>query len=218
MIIGVEPGLHESGGVDLRGIVVTFSDSLGACRTPGWLVELFQPEVPSLSLVRSEDTRKKIRDLLRGGGYKPTGRGKPSSEYLVRAAEEGFLKSINVAVDAINAVSLHSGIPISIIDLDRAQEPFRIARPEPGTSYVFNPAGQTIDIGGLLSLFDAEGPCANAVKDSQRTKTHEATRRMLTILWGSRDLEEGLMDQATDTYTGIVARLGGSCDEVTFER
>ncbi len=30
-----------------------------------------------------------MRKLLRHGGYKPTGRGKPASEYLVRAAGEG---------------------------------------------------------------------------------------------------------------------------------
>ena len=28
---------------------------------------------------------------------------------------------------------------------------------------MFNASGQTIDVGGLLCLFDAEGPCANAV-------------------------------------------------------
>ena len=31
-------------------------------------------------------------------------------------------------------------------------------------------SGQAIDVSGLLCLFDAEGPCANGVKDSQRFK------------------------------------------------
>jgi DNA/RNA-binding domain of Phe-tRNA-synthetase-like protein len=96
--------------------------------------------------------RVAVRDLLRHGGYSPTGRGKPASEYLVRAASEGALRSINLAVDACNAVSLHSGFPISVVDLARAREPFRIGIAPPGASYVFNASGQTIDLAGLLCL------------------------------------------------------------------
>jgi len=94
------------------------------------------------------------------------------------------LSTINVAVDICNPVSLHSGLPISLIDLDRARKPFRVEVAAEGTSYVFNQAGQFIDVSGLLCLFDAEGPCANAVKDSQRTKT----RRTLTLIWGTASL------------------------------
>ena len=38
----------------------------------------------------------------------------------------------------------------------------------------------------LLVLCDAEGPCANAVKDAQRTKTHDGTSQTLSILWGCK--------------------------------
>ena len=54
--------------------------------------------------------------------------------------------------------------------------------------YIFNASGQVIDIDGLLCLSDDEGPCANAVKDSQRTKTGEATTRILTVIWGTSEL------------------------------
>lgn len=138
---------------------------------------------------QSDDlVRKSVRDLLRHGGYKPTGRGKPASEYLLGAAADGPLPAINAAVDACNAVSLHTGLPISVVDLDRAQEPLSVRIAEPGSSYVFNPSGQSIDLSGLLCLFDAEGPCANAVKDAQRTKTHAGTRRTLSIVWGTQAL------------------------------
>ena len=105
-----------------------------------------------------------------------------------QAAEQSVLSSINVAVDACNAVSLHSGLPISVVDLDLAHEPFRVGIAPPESSYVFNPSGQTIDVGRLLCLFDIEGPCANAVKDSQRTKTNPETRRTLTLIWGTNKL------------------------------
>ena len=135
---------------------------------------------------RSDDAvRGHVRELLRHGGYKPTGRGKPASEYLIRAVGEGALGSINAAVDACNVCSLHSGLPISVVDLDLAKAPFRIGVATEGSSYVFNQGGQTIDLGGLLCLFDAEGACANAVKDAQRTKTTPATTRVMYVVWGT---------------------------------
>jgi DNA/RNA-binding domain of Phe-tRNA-synthetase-like protein len=111
----------------------------------------------SAPMTSDDAVRKAVRDLLRVGGYKPTGRGKPASEYLIGAAASGTLSAINLAVDACNAVSLHSGLPISVVDLDLARGPFRIGIAEQGSSYVFNRTGQTIDLGGLLCLFDAEG-------------------------------------------------------------
>jgi DNA/RNA-binding domain of Phe-tRNA-synthetase-like protein len=91
-------------------------------------------------------------------------------------------------------VSLHSGLPISVVDLDRARGPFRIGIAPAGTSYVFNSSGQEIDVGGLVCLFDADGPCANAVRDSQRTKTQPATTATLTVIWGCAGYEDRLND------------------------
>lgn len=141
-------------------------------------------------LMSSDEVRAAVRDLLRHGGYKPTGRGKPASEYLLRAVADGALSRINAAVDIGNAVSFHSGLPISVIDLDLATPPFSVRVAPPGTSYTFNASGQTIDVSGLLCLFDADGPTANAVKDAQRTKTRPETTRTLTVVWGTRALPD----------------------------
>ena len=157
----------------------------------------------------SDAIRGAVRDLLRHGGYKPTGRGKPASEYLIRAAGEGALGPINAAVDACNAVSLHSGLPISVVDLDRASPPLAIAIAPAGSSYVFNASGQTIDVGGLLCLFDADGPCANAVKDAQRTKTNLDSRNILSLVWGTKTLGDRTA-RAVDWYRSLVTKLGGT--------
>lgn len=164
---------------------------------------------------RSDELRTQVRDLLRHGGYKPTGRGKPASEYLVQAAERGTLGSINFAVDACNVASLHSGLPISVVDIDRAAAPFRIAIAG-DEQYVFNASGQVIDIEGLLCLFDAQGPCANAVKDSQRTKTHGGTLRTLSVVWGPAKAR-ALVDKATDWYRALLADGGAAIDDVEIE-
>lgn len=195
-----------------RGFITNFPTALAHLPAPPWLLKLLSLE--AAAPLRSDDqVRAEIRDLLRHAGYKPTGRGKPAAEYLIKAASEGSLSSINVAVDVCNAVSLHSGLPISVIDLERARGPFRIAVGEPGQSYVFNAAGQSIELQGLLCLSDADGPCANAVKDAQRTKTHDETTRTLSIVWGTKGLGERTA-QAYAWYRDLLDRVGAATQEV----
>ena len=196
--------------LDVVAVEATFPSPLSASPAPEWLVALLKPDA-SAPLSADDAVRGAVRDLLRHGGYKPTGRGKPASEYLVRAAGEGSLGSINAAVDVCNAVSLHSGLPISVVDLDRAKPPFRVGVAPEGAAYVFNASGQSIDLAGLLCLFDAEGPCANAVKDSQRTKTQGDTRRTLTVLWGTKALP-GRTERAFSWYRELLERLGAAVE------
>ena len=170
-----------------RAFVTTFDQSLGQISSPPTLLSMLDLAADA-PFQATDDDRKAVRDLLRHGGFKPTGRSKPASEYLIKAACEGKLGSINLAVDTCNVVSLHSGLPISVVDLDLTRQPFRVDIAQQGSSYVFNQSGQTIDIGGLLCLFDADGPCGNAVKDSQRTKTSADTTRTLSIIWGTKAL------------------------------
>src|SRR4051794_41338693 len=123
--------------LDARAFVTTFPKALGE-----------MPSFPDLAARLALDAdaplhsdaavRAAVRDLLRHGGFKPTGRSKPASEYLLRAVADGQLTPINLAVDVCNAVSLHSGLPVSVIDLDRAREPLRVGVAPPGASYVFN--------------------------------------------------------------------------------
>lgn len=198
--------------LDARLFVTEFAAPLGETRTPDALVKklALDAEAPLRS---DEAVRGAVRDLLRHGGFKPTGRSKPASEYLIRAVSEGALGSINIAVDACNVVSLHSGLPISVVDLDRAKEPISVAIAPAGASYVFNASGQVIDIGGLLCLCDADGPCANAVKDAQRTKTNDATRRTLSIVWGTKALGDRAA-QATAWYRALLAEAGAITHDV----
>lgn len=151
----------------------------------------------------SDEIRKAIRDMLRLAGFKPTGRSKPASEYLIKAATQDQLRPINLAVDVCNVVSLHSGLPISVFDADLVGSPLEIRVADPGSHYVFNPSGQSMDIGGLLCVCDPEGPCANAVKDSQRTKTNDQTRRTISVIWGTKDLP-GYCRQVAQWYQTLL--------------
>lgn len=202
--------------LDFRAFVTRFPHPLGEVPVPESLRVLLRLDaaVPPLRTDWPDDkVREAVRALLRHGGFKPTGRSKPASEYLVRAVTDGSLGSINLAVDACNVVSLHSGLPISVIDLDRATGPFRLAIAPAGASYVFNVSGQVIDVAGLLCLCDAGGPCGNAVKDAQRTKTAADTTRTLSVVWGTAALP-GLTDRATAWYHDLLRQAGATVEPV----
>src|SRR5262245_252256 len=192
--------------LDVRAFETTFPAPLGELPRAAALQELLTPGAAA-PLHSDDAVREAVRALLRHGGFKPTGRSKPASEYLIKAVAEGLLTSINLAVDACNAVSLHSGLPISVVDMDQARPPFRVGVAPPGASYVFNASGQAIDLGGLLCLFDADGPCANAVKDAQRTKTGPTTRRTLSIVWGTTALP-GRAAQTERWYRALLEQHG----------
>jgi DNA/RNA-binding domain of Phe-tRNA-synthetase-like protein len=169
-----------------------------------WLSNKMRAEVSEL-----------VRKLLRHGGYKPAGRGKPASEYLLGAAREKRFPVINPVVDLCNHFSLSTQLPISLVDLDLATPPLSIAIAPRGTTYVFNASGQVIDASGLLVLFDAHGPTGTPVKDAQRTKTHPDTRTTLTIVWGTIELPSATRS-LVESYGDVLRRAfaGASVEDV----
>ena len=201
--------------LDLRAFITTFPAPLGELDDPERLLALLRPDVDA-PLAADDPTRAAVRDLLRSGRYKPTGRGKPSAEYLLKAASAGTLGAINPAVDACNVVSLHSGLPISVVDLALAEAPLSVELAAPKTAYVFNAAGQTIDVGDLLCLHDRRGPCANPVKDSQRTKTAPTTLRTLSVIWGAKGLP-GRAEAASAWYRELLDGFGATTTDVAIE-
>lgn len=201
--------------LELVTFETTFPQALGSLASPhlGTLMQL-EADTP---VRRSDAIKAEVRNLLRHGGYKPTGRGKPASEYLIKAVTEELLRPINLSVDACNVVSLHSGLPISVVDLDRVHPPLRVEHAPEDSTYVFNASGQEIKVSGLLCLHDAEGPCANAVKDSQRTKTHDATTRTLSLIWGTSALPDYASEVAR-WYRSLLEAGGATTTETQCHR
>ncbi|MCX7026416.1 MAG: hypothetical protein NT061_02750 [Spirochaetes bacterium] len=165
-----------------------------------------------------------VRDMLRHGSYKPAGRAKPSSEYLLAAALEGDFPSVNYFVDAANLVSLVSGYPISIVDLGASGGEFLLRRGLEGETYVFNAGGQTIDLKDLLCVCRREGklfiPTANPVRDSMATKIFAGARNLAAFIYApagpeDRDLERACAElakylgEAAGTVEWLVARQAG---------
>lgn len=146
-----------------------------------------------------EEAKKAVRSLLRFGKYKPSGRGKPASEYLLESAREGAFPSINNAVDALNLVSMRSQLPISLIDTQKAGgTSFRLRRGREGEEFVFNRSGQVLGLQDLLlvSVLPSDEPLASPVKDCQRTKVDEGTREALAVIYAPKGMT-GLLKDAT---------------------
>ncbi len=158
-----------------------------------------------------EPVRKAVRDLLRHGKYKPTGRGKPACEYLLNAAREARFPRINNLVDINNLISLESQLPISLIDVGLAKsDRFRVRRGRSGERYVFNSGGQEIDLEDLLlvSHLPADVACANPVKDSMATKLTDASKDVLAVLYAPPSLRDRLT-RATERFADALNRWSG---------
>ena len=136
-----------------------------------------------------ERLRQGCREVLRNGRYRATGRGKPASEYLMRAAAEESFPHINGPVDANNLVSLAHCVPISLWDVALAGSgavELRLGRT--GESYVFNAAGQVLELADLVCgcALDADGssrPLVTPVKDSMATKIREGSTELCGCIY-----------------------------------
>lgn len=138
--------------------------------------------------VYPEHVRTVVRDLLRVGGYKPTGRGKPASELLLAMAQKDGLPRIGNLVEINNLASLESALPISIFDADLLGRDPRVRFGRAGESYVFNQAGHAMDLEGLPVVCRGDQPVGNAVRDSMLCKVRPGTTHVLAVVWGARSL------------------------------
>lgn len=157
----------------------------------------------------SSSIRSSVRGMLRHGKYKPSGRGKPASEFLLQAALRGQFPLVNAPVDVNNFISLASGLPGSIFDADLLGSNLLIRRGKPGEAYVFNSSGQLIDLQDLIVVChnsnDEQQPCGNPVKDSMETKTNMKTRNVVAVLYAPVDYPKDVLTHWTDRYADLLS-------------
>jgi DNA/RNA-binding domain of Phe-tRNA-synthetase-like protein len=189
-------------------VVTTWPAPLGEIPAPAAWDALLSPEAATPLPAPDAATRAAVRDLLRAGGFSPSGRNKPCSEYIAGAAREGRFPRVDAAVDTGNLVALHSGLPTGVLDVDLLTGPLRFELGAEGASYVFNRSGQELALRGLLVLADAQGPCASPIKDPQRSKTTPDTRRTLTLVYGTSALP-GLARAAGAWVAALHTAAGG---------
>lgn len=165
----------------------------------------------------SEEVKQAVRALLRAGGHKPSGRGRPASETLLKAFEEGRYPAIHPVVDHFNNISLSSGLPISVLDADKMEGDWNCRLGQDNESYVFNPSGQELKLTGLLLVEDELGPVGTPVKDAQRTKVSPETSRFFVVVWGTAFLS-GLLEKTHQNITAWARASGIECQVLAFAR
>jgi DNA/RNA-binding domain of Phe-tRNA-synthetase-like protein len=209
--------VHEGPATLAVGVVV--AEGVSAERYPDRFEEVLAEQLRTRrgELDEHDDEwRRDVRDVFRNGRFKPTGRGKPASEYLLGAARKETFPRINSIVDICNYVSLRYVIPVSVCDLDRAGSGrFVVRLGLPGEEYVFNTAGQTIGledliVGCVATQNDESTPVINAVKDSMRTKTTPESTRVCALLYGPATDPRGRITEATSLFEGLIAETGGA--------
>ena len=103
--------------LDARVLLATWPGPLGELPNPDWMDDLagLDADTPfdDADEVLDGPHKKAVRDLLRHGGFKPSGRSKPCWEYMRGVARKGAFPRINPAVDATNAAALHGALPVS---------------------------------------------------------------------------------------------------------
>lgn len=165
------------------------------------------------------EVKDAVRNLLKSGGFKPSGRNKPASEYLAQAAREGRFPSINNLVDINNYISLSSGLPISLLDADAIGDTLILRYGREGERYVFNASGQEIDIAGLVCACSGatDTPLGNPVKDSVAGKIKDTTTNVVAIIYAPNTVE---MSEVAKTHLERFAELlrteGGAAEVELF--
>ena len=175
---------------------------------PPFLVELLTAAEASRDPFISQEVRARVRGMLRFGKYRASGRGKPASEFLLRAAISGSFPLINGPVDVNNAISLESGFPGSLFDAAISGTKLLLRRGRAGESYAFNASGQTIDLEDLLVVCrESESgwePCGNPVKDSMATKIRETTDAVLAVLYVPADEPLDSLERWASRYAELL--------------
>lgn len=157
--------------------------------------------------------RKACRDMLRIGSYKPTGRSKPSSEYLLRSVTQDSFPRINTVADINNYISLKYVVPISLWDTSKIAADSVLFRPgRTNEQFVFNPSGQTIGLTDLVTGFavsaDTESPIITPVKDCQQTKTDENTNGMAVAVYYPSAWEgDPALQKIVDEYAELLKEI-----------
>jgi len=159
-----------------------------------------------------EAVRTVVRDVLRVGGYKPTGRGKPASELLLAMAQKDGVPRILNLVDSNNLASLTSALPISIFDAARLGNDVCVRFGREGESYVFNASGHAMDLAGLPVVCRGTEPVGNAVRDSMLCKVNAETTSVFVVLYGSRALPADTLQRAAEHVRALLVDYADARD------
>lgn len=175
---------------------------------PSFLLEVLNAAREEGETFVPAETRAQVRRMLRFGKYRASGRGKPASEFLLRAAIADEFPLINGPVDVCNAISLASGFPGSLFDVEVCGKDLLVRRGAAGEQYVFNASGQSIDLTDLLLVCrrvdEQWQPCGNPVKDSEATKIRATTKDVVAVLYIPAEQGREVVESWAGKYAALL--------------
>lgn len=159
----------------------------------------------------SEALRQAVRQMLRYGSFKASGRSKPAQEYLLRCAtQDGALPNINAPVDILNTISLEVGLPISLLSISKCSPLLFVRRGLVGESYAFNSTGQDLNVTDLVVVCDRSAqpdrPVGSPIKDSMAGKIEANDTHLVAIVYAPRTARQ-IVDQACEQFVMNFARF-----------
>ncbi len=142
----------------------------------------------------ADKLRTAVRQMLKHGKFKASGRSKPAQEYLLRCAQEdGALPRINGPVDVLNTCSLFGGLPISLLSIARSSRILLVRYGRADEGYIFNSSGQVLDVEDLVVTCDATRepsvPVGSPIKDSMVGKIEAADTELVAVIYAPRTPE-----------------------------
>jgi DNA/RNA-binding domain of Phe-tRNA-synthetase-like protein len=166
-----------------------------------------------------EEKRRAVRQLLRIGGFSPSGRNRPAQELIIRDLKErGEFNYINNVVDVNNVVSLESLLPISVFDVAKLGTRLTVRIGEPGEGYIFNQSGQWLDVKRCIVCChgdEAGEPVGSPVKDSMATKIFDDATHFCGVIYGTTEawtVQE--LQATTERFANLLAEeTGGSIEQ-----
>ena len=182
----------------------------------------------SVQLVRKLYTLEKLKDdpIVRAYrdfywriGIDPT-KTRPASEALVRRALRGSVPKINPIVDAGNAASIETLIPIGIYDLDKLSLPLVITISKGGE--IFRPIGGKEEklSGGIPIMVDSRGIVVHVYphRDSIDTCVTHETRKVLVLGAGIVGVPRERVEKVVVRCIEILTRIGWNwCSHVVIK-
>lgn len=210
-------------GLPIRAALV-WASGLSCAKTqvpPAYLAALLSRVRAAGEAFLPPERKAAVRDMLRHGKYKPSGRSKPSNEYLLAAAlagegELGEFPLVNGPVDANNAASLEWGYPASIFDAAKSGAELLLRRGRAGESYVFNRSGQVIELEDLVVACRREAgawePCGNPVKDAMATKVFEGASDVAAVVYAPVADDADILRACAERFRELLASECGAAE------
>lgn len=187
--VEVSPNLQilQLGVVEIRGVnIVQASAELQA-----FCLQVAREAAADSQLPAWEQQCQEVRQMLRHGKFKASGRSKPAQEYLLRCVTtSGSLPIINGPVDLLNAVSLSCNLPISLLSIGKCSDNLWVDRGQAGEQFVFNSSGHEIDLTDLITTYDRSTtpmrPVGTPIKDSMAGKIESSDQHLVAIVYAPK--------------------------------